>query len=248
MKRLISFVLVILILGCDSEDAPDCFQSTGDIVRKEVIVPDFTKILVNPNVELILKEDEETSVIIETGDNLLNEVSAHVRDEQLILSDTNECAFFREFNQTKIFVSAPNITEIRSATQFEISSDGILNYPSLVLLSEDFNETGGNTTGIFNLQVRSEQVNVVGNNIASFFIRGETNNLNVNFASGTGRFEGADLMAQNVNLFHRGTNKIIVNPRESLIGEIRSTGDVIAVHKPETVEVQQFFTGRLVFQ
>ena len=232
MRRVFYFIVMMFVAGCDTEDAPDCFQRTGDIIRLEVEVPDFTRILVNPNVELILKQGDSIQVVIETGDNLLNEVSASVEGDRLILNDDNDCAFFRDFNQTKVFVTAPNITEIRSATQFDISSDGMLNYPTLNLASEDFNEDTGTTTGTFNLNVESENINVTGNNIASFFISGRVTNL----------------FAENVRFFHRGTNKIIVNPQQSISGEIRSTGDVIVVNRPPIVEVQEFFTGRLIFQ
>ncbi len=240
--------VVLFLFGCDSENASDCFQRTGTIVRKEIEVADFTRILVNPNVELIIKEGATTSVIIETGDNLLNEVSAIVEDDRLILSNTNDCAFFRDFNKTKVFVTAPNLTEIRSGTQFDISSDGILNYTSLTLLSEDFGENTETTTGTFNLSVDCETMGIIGNNITSFFITGTVQTLDINFASGTGRFEGNNLVAENVLVFHRGTNKIIVNPQQSITGEIRSTGDVISVNRPSIVEVEAFFTGKLIFQ
>ncbi|MBQ0735057.1 head GIN domain-containing protein [Aquimarina celericrescens] len=246
--RIILILSALLVIGCDSESASDCFQRTGNIIRQQVAVANFTKILVNPNVELILKEGEITSVIIETGDNLLNEVSATVEDNRLILNDTNDCAFFRDFNQTKIFVTAPNITEIRSATQFDISSDGLLSYPNLSLLSEDFNEDTGTTTGTFHLTVDSQNIAVVSNNITSFFISGRTNDLSVRFFSGIGRFEGGDLIAQNVNIYHRGTNKIIVNPVNSLRGELRSTGDLVSLNRPPVVEIEEFFTGTLIFQ
>ncbi len=248
MRIIMYIILPLFVLGCDSENALDCFQRTGDIVRKEVAVSDFTRILVNPNIELILKQGETTSVLIETGDNLLEEVTATVVEDRLVLSDTNDCAFFRDFNQTKIFVTAPDIREIRSATQFDISSDGVLTYPSLSLLSEDFNEDTGSTNGTFNLEVNSESISVVGNNIASFFIKGTAENLSVSFFSGTGRFEGANLIAQNVRVSHRGTNKMIVNPQQSIRGNIRSTGDVISVSRPSIIEVEEFFTGRLLFQ
>lgn len=236
------------MITCDSENAIDCFQRTGDIVRKEVEVTDFKRILVNPGVELILKEGPDVLVVIETGDNLLDEVSAIVEGDRLILSNTNDCNFVRDFNQTKIFVTSPNITEIRSETQFDISSEGVLTYPSLRLLSEDFNEdNGGNITGTFTMQVNIEELAVVGNNIASFFISGEVVNLYVGFFSGTGRFEGAELVAQNIDIFHRGTNKIIVNPQQLIEGAIRSTGDVISINKPPVIQVDEFFTGRLIF-
>jgi hypothetical protein len=39
-----------------------------------------------------------------------------------------------------------------------------------------------------------------------------------------------------------------VNPQNKIAGEIRGTGDVIAVNEPPVVEVEQFFTGQLIFQ
>lgn len=248
MRKVFIILSMLFIVSCDTENALDCFQRTGDIVRQEVEIPDFSRILVNQNVEMVLKQGEQTSVVIETGDNLLNEVSAIVEGDRLILSNTNDCNLVRDFNQTKFFVTAPNITEIRSASQFDVSSDGILNYSQLRLLSEDFNEdNGGNTNGTFTLEVDSENVFVTGNNITSFFISGRVVNLNIGFFSGTGRFEGEDLIAEDVYVFHRGTNKIIVNPQESITGEIRSTGDVISVNRPPVVDIQEFVTGRLIF-
>ncbi|WP_108866458.1 head GIN domain-containing protein [Aquimarina aquimarini] len=246
--RFIGILVVFFLFGCDSENASDCFQRTGTIIRKEVEVSDFTRILVNPNIEVVIKQGDSTSIIIETGDNLMNEVSAVVQEGRLILSNTNECGFFRSFNQTKIYITAPHITEIRSGTQFDISSEGVLMYPSLSLLSEDFGENTETTTGTFNLMVDAESISVVGNNIASFSIKGQAQSLSVNFASGTGRFEGADLVAQHVHVNHRGTNKIIINPQQSIKGQIRSTGDVIAITKPPVVEVEEFFIGKLIFQ
>ena len=247
MRNWLCIILLGCLISCDTENAPDCFQRTGDIVRKEVTVPNFTRILVNPNVEMVLKQGEESSVVIETGDNLINEVTARVEGDRLILENTNDCNLVRDFNQTKIFVTAPEITEIRSATQFDISSEGVLTYPSLNLVSEDFNEDTGYTTGTFHLTMNNQNLRIIGNNIASYFITGEVVNLNVRLFSGTGRFEGADLISQNVQVFHRGSNKIIVNPQQSLKGEIRSTGDVISLNKPDIIEVEEFFSGRLIF-
>ena len=59
---------------------------------------------------------------------------------------------------------------------------------------------------------------------------------------------GRDLIAQTVDIQHRGTNKIIVNPQQLLKGEIRSTGDVISVNRPPVVDVETFYSGRLIFE
>jgi hypothetical protein len=60
--------------------------------------------------------------------------------------------------------------------------------------------------------------------------------------------EAANFEVQNLNIYHRSSNKMIVNPQQSIRGEIRSVGDVIAVFQPLVVEVEQFYTGRLIFE
>ncbi|MCB0470475.1 MAG: DUF2807 domain-containing protein, partial [Flavobacteriaceae bacterium] len=64
MKYLIYIVLPFLLLACNSENGNDCFQTTGTTVQQEFEVSSFHKILVNRNVQLILKEDAEYSVMV----------------------------------------------------------------------------------------------------------------------------------------------------------------------------------------
>lgn len=247
MKKLLYIVVLIFLFACDSEDANDCFQKSGNIVQQEVSITDFEKILVNRNIELILKEAPETYVLIETGENLMNDIEVLVIDNQLRLTDNNTCNYIRDYEPTKIYVSAPNVKEIRSSTQFDISSDGVLSYNNLKLISEDTNYPGTFTIGDFRMQINSNNLSALANNLASFYISGETNKLHVGFYSGTGRFEGANLIAQEVSVFHRGSNDMIVNPMVVLTGELRGTGNLISKNIPPTVEVEQFYTGELIF-
>lgn len=43
------FSLFSLLFSCNKESVSDCLQNAGDIVRKEIIAPDFTKITVFEN-------------------------------------------------------------------------------------------------------------------------------------------------------------------------------------------------------
>ena len=79
------------------------------------------------------------------------------------------------------------------------------------------------------------------------FIRGNVNNLFIGFYSGDSRFEGANLIAENITIFQRSSNDMIINPQQSLKGEIRGTGDVISRNRPVIVEVEQLYTGKLIF-
>lgn len=247
MKKII-YIFLIFVFACDSEDGFDCFQTSGSTILQEIEVPGFSKILVNRDIELILKEGSDFEVIIETGENLLNDVDVIVVNDRLELTDNNTCNFVRDFGITKIFVTAPDITEIRSSTQFDISSDGVLNYENLTLLSEDFNEPDTFNVGDFRFQINSNRLNIVTNGSSFFFIEGNVDNLNIGFFAGLSRLEGGNLIAQNVNIFHRGENDMIVNPQQSLTGRLVSTGNLISRNRPEVIEIEALFSGQLIFE
>lgn len=248
MKKIIYILALILFFGCDSESASDCFQTAGNTIQQEFSVSSFERILVNRDIELVVKKANTQQIIVETGENLLNDIVVEVVDNQLILTDKNNCNFVRDFGITKIFVSTPNLTEIRCSTQFEIKSNGLLDFNNLTLVSEDFSQPDSFPIGDFRLQLDVENLQVTSNNLSFFYLSGEAENVSINFAAGNGRFEGENLVAQKVSIFHRGTNDMIVNPQQSITGSILSTGNVISVNQPPTVNVEEVFNGRLIFE
>ena len=247
MKRITYILALFILLACDSESASDCFQTSGPIIQKEITIVPFENILVNRDIELIIKEGLDFNIVIETGENLINDIEVIVADNELILTDNNSCNYVRDYGITKIYVTAPNIKSIRSSTQYDISSQGTLNFPNLSLLSEDFFVPGSFTVGDFKLQLNTLSLRVVSNNISSFYISGQVENLFIGFYSGAGRFEGESLLANYINVYHRGSNDMIVNPQESIVGELRGTGDLISLKTPSIVEVNQYYTGQLIF-
>ena len=247
MKKILLILTTVFLLGCNSENAPDCFQSTGDIIQQDIEVDLFTKILVYQNVELFVEQGLTQKVVLETGENLLNDTQVYVENGQLILKDNNGCNLTRDYGVTKVYVTTPNLTEIRNSSAFDVNSIGVLNFPELRLLSEDYTGDYYNV-GNFKLEVNCTNLAVVINNVTTNIISGTTENLNINHASGDGRFEGRNLIAQNVRIYHRGSNDIIVNPQVSLIANLVSTGDVIAVNTPSTVTKSELFDGRVIFE
>ena len=246
MRKLV-YILSLLLLACNSEDANDCFQTSGNSILQEVYMSSFERIMVHRDIELIITQAPDYKVTIETGENLINDVEVEVLGDQLVLIDNNNCNYVRDYGITKIYVEAPNLKEIRTSSQYEISSNGILNYNTLTLFSEDFNTENEFTIGDFRLSINSETLKVISNNLSFYYIDGVVETLNVGIYSGSGRFEAENLIAQNVIIFHRGTNDVIVNPQQSIIGELRGTGDLILVNEPPIVEVERFYTGQLIF-
>ena len=245
---VLTVILVSLFVSCDSENASDCFQSTGEITRQEVSVSEFSSIAVFENVALVVKQGDTQKVEIETGENLRNEVAAVVEDEQLLLTDTNDCNYVRDYGTTVVYVTTPNLTSIRSSTGFPIQSDGVLVFESLSLLSESFTDPEAETTdGEFNLELDVTSLSLTSNGISYFKLKGSADSFNISIAAGDSRVEAEELITQRVNFNHRGSNDILVNPQESLTGVLRGTGDLQSYNRPATVDVEELYNGRLIF-
>ncbi|WCO02150.1 head GIN domain-containing protein [Psychroserpens ponticola] len=249
MKKLLYIILALVVFSCNNENTPDCFQNSGDIIQEEFNVNVFTEITVFPRIELIVKQDPIQKVVVETGAYLLNDIEVKVVNNRLLITNNNACNINRDYGITKVYVSVPNLTEIRNGSGLTVRSDGVLAFDELRLVSEDFNADGDvNSDGDFNVKVDCIQLDCVINNLSTIFIRGEVENLFVGYYSGDSRFEGRNLIAQNIRIFQRSSNDLVINPQLSLTGEIRSTGDVIVVNTPPTIDVERFYTGRLIFE
>ncbi|MET1257840.1 head GIN domain-containing protein [Flagellimonas sp. DF-77] len=236
-------------LACNDENAPDCFQNAGPLERIEVELPEFSRITVFENLNLVLKQGAEQKVELESGRFLLNDLVAKVEGDRLLVSNDNGCNLFREFGISTVYVTAPNITQIRSSTGLLISSDGPLSYPALSLVSESFvNPDSETTDGSFDLQFDNTAIEIFVNGIAYFKLSGRSPRLDITIAAGDSRIETDDLMADQVIIDHRGTNDVIVNPQLGIEGVIRGYGDVISLNRPATIAVEELFEGRLIFR
>ncbi|RMB56670.1 DUF2807 domain-containing protein [Dokdonia sinensis] len=238
--------LLLVLSACDSGDAGLCFDDTTAIAEREVTVPDFEQIIVGENVSLILSQGPQ-AITVEAPESYIDDVAVTVKNGTLFLADQNRCDLLRESAPTTIRVTAPNITRIRNASQYEVVSDGVLAYDSLILVS-DLNENARYSVGEFRMELDVTSFEVISNNISNFYISGRAENALIGFYAGSGRYEGAGVLVDNLRIFHRGSNVMIVNPITSITGEIRSNGNVIAKNRPETVDVQELERGRLIFE
>jgi len=242
-------MLPALYWACDSGNAWDCVQDSGELVQQEYNVDLFKKIQVWERVQLIIQQGNQQSVRVQTGANLIDEIQVVVEDSTLKISDRNSCNYVRDYDITKVFVSTPDIREIRNSSGLTVKSIGTLGFNELRLISNDpGNLEVYHHDGDFDLDLDVILLVVQSNGLSNFFLRGKAQFMGVRFDDGDPRLEGADLIVNNVNVFHRSTNKIIVNPQVSIRGQIRGLGDVIAVNRPPIVEVEEFFRGRLIFQ
>ena len=238
-----------MLAACKTDKGLNCFQAAGDIVQEQMQVAPFTKIIVWERVQLILVEGPIQKVVVETGSHLLNDVVLEVSENTLNIYNYNGCNLFREYGITKVYVTQPNLTELRNSSGLEIRSEGQLQYNALTLLSEDADKPDGfHKSGDFYLSLDVNSLKIISNGLSNFFLDGSAQEAQFLLQEGDSRIEAANFMVDSLYIFHRSTNKMIVNPRQVIQGEIRSIGDVISKHRPPVVNVQQFFSGQLLFE
>ncbi len=244
-----SAAILCLFAGCDSENGWDCTQKAGNIVQTEFTVQPFTKILVWERIKLFVEQGEEQKVIVETGENLMNDIEVSVVDGKLEIHNNNSCNLVRNYGLTKVYITSPNITEIRSSTGLPVESIGVLRFPSLTLLSEDQqNEDQYHIDGDFKLNLEVESLNVVANGLSKFYLSGSATTANFGLYAGDCRIFSENLIVQNLFIFHRSTGEMVVNPQQAIRGKIVSLGNVISKTRPPIVEVEELYRGKLIFE
>lgn len=248
MKKIF-FLTVLFVAFISCENPQECVESTGAIITKEVSVEAFNRLDVQRGIEVIITDGAEHKVVIQTGENLMENIEVTQIGTTLILKDKSTCNWVRDYGQTKIFITTPTLNEIYSKTERNISSNGILNYPDLRVYAYDTNADGleGAGTGDFHLTVNCTTLEIGSNNVARFYLSGTANQANFNLYAGDSRIEAPNLLAQNIAVFHRGSNDMIVHPIQSITGRLMSTGNLILTSTPPVVDIEQLYQGYVIY-
>ena len=241
--HIVSICCLILVTSCGISE--DCFKGNGNQITQTFPLENFTKIKVYDGVGLVVKEGPNYEVKVVTSDNIIDDIDVKLNGDMLVVKDNSTCNIARDYGQTTVYVTAPNLTEIHSKTDQDIRSNGVLNYPDLKLFSTDLSDGAG--TGDFRLELNTTNLYVESNNVSNFYLFGQSENLHVFFSWGNGIFYGENLVANTITFYHRGSNDVILFPINSISGDIYSTGNVVLKNNPiESPNVIQHFTGRLI--
>lgn len=249
MKNIVYVAFIFLFLGCSSDKGWDCIQTAGTIVQTEVSVPEFTKILVWERTKLYIQQGDVQKVMVETGENLMSDIEVTVTDGLLEIHNYNACNLVRDYGITKVYVTTPKLTDIRSSSGLTVESVGVLRFLNLSLISEDSQiEDQYHVDGDFKLSLEVENLTVTANGLSKFYLEGSATNAVMGLYSGDCRIYSEDLIVQNLTLYQRSTGPMVVNPQQSIKGKIVGLGNVISKTRPSIVEVEELYRGRLIFE
>ncbi len=251
MRKLIFIIICSFVLSsCNTENGWDCIQTVGDIVEVSFDVEIFERITVEDDIFLEIEQGDTQQVIVTTGSNLLSDISVVVEEDgNLRLKNYNKCNYSREYDVTRIKVVTPTLTRIRSSSINTVSSLNTLFFESLILTSNtNVGVIDSGKSGDFILDVSLDRLVVQANGVSRFEITGTADKAQIEFLDDIPRFDGGNLIVQDLVVYHASSNIMTVNPQQSIKGSVRRTGDVISLNEPPLVEVEELYTGRLIFQ
>jgi hypothetical protein len=241
MKKLIVLFSLFFLFSCDENQL---LESSGSVVSKEILVEFFDKINISEGIELHITDETITKVEIIAGENIIDKVTFSVLNNQLFIDAKNTTKTFQSYEPIKIYISIDDLDTVYSSSQFNVYSDNILNFNNFHLQSGLLEDTA---SGEFHLEINCNSLFVEDNRASFYNISGNTNYLSVAFYNGDERFDGTNLITQEVYVFQRSSNDIIINPQQKISGTIYSTGNVILMNNPPIVEVQVLYQGQLIF-
>jgi hypothetical protein len=248
MRHYIYLLLVVfLVLSC--EKPIDCVKSAGVTVLKEVPVTDFDYIKVYRGIEVIITQGNEYKVQIQAGKNFIDNIEVKQEGTKLFFKDDVSCNWVRDYGQTKILVTTPELKVIYSKTDRNISCNGTVSFDDLQLIAFDKEADGeeGAGTGDFIFEINNSRLSIEANSLARFYIKGQTEEASFNIYNNDGRLDASNLAIQRLTLFHRGSNDMIVRPVESVTGILVSTGDVVLKNNPPINTLQSLFQGTVIY-
>lgn len=245
MRLLFVLICMTAITGCTDDAMPECFRTAGDTVEYDVTVGAFESIKISEGIELVITQGDEQRITIKTAENFKPEIKAQTVNGELQLTNNTSCNWVRDYNLTTVYVTTPNLESIYSASQFDVKSSGVLDFPTLKLQSGLYGKT---PSGTWLLNVNCQNLTIEDNQSSFYKISGTADNLTVNFYAGDSRFDGSNLTSQMLQVFHRSSNDIIAKPLLEAHGTLYSTGDLILKTHPPVVDVTRFFHGEVKYQ
>ena len=225
VKIIISMIGFIL-LGCNSPDAADCFQTAGDEVNiLYQDVPEFNTLIIQDDIELTIIQDELTYFELDYFTNLAPEVSYRLENDSLIFENKNICKFVRNYKVPVLkYHTNQDIIDI-----IALSTSPIHNRDTIF---SDINIVSENISNTISLTINNNRTRLSSNSTTNIELKGSTERLNYNGYFNDAIINCKQLEAKRVDFLQRGYNDLIFNVSDSLVGSIENAGRVLYLGEP----------------
>ena len=248
MKTKQSWIKVGLFLGfvfffgsCQKEQIFGFAKSTGKIVTiTRPTDSNFTRILLNDNVNLVITQGNTYSIKLEGGENLLPGITTLISDSLLTIQNTNTFNWMRSYDkEITAYVTLPHIFELEYQATSRVSNVDTIREDSLTVSA-----TGGSGYIDLTINTGTSKLSII-NGSVDMKIQGSTG-VNFIYSGGYGPFRCIDLQSDFLFMRNASTNDCYVTVKKHFEYEITNLGNIYYSGNPPEISGTITGDGKLV--
>jgi Putative auto-transporter adhesin, head GIN domain len=239
-KILVLLLLFLTQLSCNKESAPDFLQTTGDIIKVDREINDFTEVELFNKINLFITQDTINKLAVEGGKNLLPEVITELKDGKLQIKNTNKFNFLRSYKkEINVYLSCKNLTQLTYRGAGKIQSTNTLK-------GQVFNFDSRSGTGTIDLTVNMQEghFNIHTGN-CDLILHGDVG-VNYLYQAGTAYTNAEDLTTGYTFVTNNGTNDLKINVSKVLYAKLYYLGNIYYKGNPFDIGTEITDQGQLI--
>jgi cytoskeletal protein CcmA (bactofilin family) len=222
MKTHLKYFLLSLLVA-PVFTACDTVNGSGNVVREERPVGEFSEVSVEGSMNVILTKGAGPKAVIEAEDNLMAYIELEERDNELVVRfrrNTN----IRSHKPVRVHLSTNTLKEV------DLSGSGNVDMKGLFSSEETMHidlSGSGNVTG----EVNAPEVEINISGSGNVTLKGETRDVDVNLA-GSGNCRAEELLAENANVSIAGSGDVRIYASRNIKADIIGSGGVAYKGEP----------------
>ena len=243
-------LLIILALGClvafaSCKKAP---LTIGKTVVETRVLPDFSEVQINDNINLALVHSDTCYIVITTGENIIDNITSEVRDNKLTISNTSTFDWIRPYDY-----ELHATLYYKDITKLVFSSSGTLE------TTNQFNDPDNDTMYWLEVDGGSGDIDILVNeckNLHFLYQYGTSrvtmhgiNNDNIHIDKHSyGIFDARDYQAKYVEVHNRSVGDCYIWATDAINAKIDHLGDIYYKGDPENIQITygEFAKGNLL--
>ena len=225
----LSLVLLLLVHSCDFNYK----MGNGNIIEHEIKLDDFARISIGGNYRVTLIESNETRVVIECDENLLEYINAEHYENTLNINNVHN---LKSTEGIVVDIYYKALEKIYSTGASKVTNEGVLKAGNLMI-----NLSGAGAIDL-KIDTKKVEVNLTGAGVVS--LSGKTDKQETHI-SGAGGLEAKELLSNECSINLSGLGGAQVYAVEKLEATITGVGGIIYSGNPKIIERQVTGFGKI---
>ncbi len=229
MKRTITIVLVIL--GIMSFISCNLFgqriRGNGNVIKETRETQRFEGISASSGINVYLFQSDETKVLIEADENLMECISTKVKNNTLQCSI--DCSITGS-NTINIYVSTPSVNNLSASSSASI-------FGETLIVTDNLNLKASSSADI-KIELQANNVNCVASSSADIVLIGSCTNFKAK-ASSSADIKAKNLNTINADLTASSASDIHISVSEALKASASSASDIVFYGSPDYLSIKE---------